>query len=800
VKKKILSIALTVALLITLIPLSTLEVRAESGFTASQEIVDMIKQWEGFNAKPYWDYQQWTVGYGTRVPDGKLKEYQTNGIPEEEAEALLFEFLEDMGKSLNSFLDKFALELTQSQFDALLSLTFNCGPGWLYKASTLRTAVIQQHTGNDFLFAFAQWSNSGDKTLPSLVRRRLAEANLYLNGVYDVSVPEDYSYVLYDANGGETDVRVQAYIAGTDPEIRAVGTYEGSTFAGWYTDPTGGERVEKLDDSVNGYTLYAHWTAGADSDAGDSGSDEITGTPVSYEKQVATGTLNVFKSPVKGAWVVDAYPLGTVLKIVAEFEDEEGIKWGQLSGGGWVNLSFTKDYEETEPEEDIRVEVTVTATDVNIRRGPSTSYAVISRADRGDKLTITATANGAGYLWGKSQRGWIVLTYTDYASVVEGDKPQDPTEPEPTQPEATEPTEPEVTKPTEPEATKPTEPEPTQPEQETPVATGSVKIQSGHLNVRKGPGTSYGYAGQLENGAKVEIFEIRTAGGARWGRIEGGWICLTYVELDSQLSEGEGTEPTEPEETKPEETEPEETEPEETEPEETEPEETKPEETDPPMEDDPQQTGPVKGKINLSYGKMNIRRGPGKSYPVVGWVNAGDEVVIKEQRIVGGITWGRIDSGWISMHYVTVLGEVQQAVKGTVDSGGDNLRIRTGPGLSYSIAGYVAHGSRVEILERQTVSGMTWGRVEKGWISLDYVILDTPIEEQPEQKPEDGTFTGYITANRLNVRKGPGTGYSIVGWAYGGELVTVLETKEVSGKTWGKIDKGWICLDYLERK
>jgi hypothetical protein len=84
---------------------------------------------------------------------------------------------------------------------------------------------------------------------------------------------------------------------------------------------------------------------------------------------------------------------------------------------------------------------------------------VISKADRGDKLTITATANGAGYLWGKSQRGWIVLTYTDYAAVVEGDKPQEPTEPE-----ATKPTEPEVTKPTEPEATKPqtTEPEATE--------------------------------------------------------------------------------------------------------------------------------------------------------------------------------------------------------------------------------------------------------------------------------------------------------------------------------------------------
>ena len=30
-------------------------------------------------------------------------------------------------------------------------------------------------------------------------------------------------------------------------------------------------------------------------------------------------------------------------------------------------------------------------------------------------------------------------------------------------------------------------------------------------------------------------------------------------------------------------------------------------------------------------------------------------------------------------------------------------------------------GQKVEILEQKTVNGMTWGKISKGWISMDYV-------------------------------------------------------------------------------
>ena len=138
-------------------------VSAANDLTVSENGIALIKEFEGFSAKPYWDYGQWTVGYGTRAPAEHLERYQKEGISREEAEVLLRDFLTEYGEDVNNFANKWGLELTQGQFDALLSLSFNCGPNWMSdrEVSTFKSAVIEGRTGNDFLFAMGQWSTSG---------------------------------------------------------------------------------------------------------------------------------------------------------------------------------------------------------------------------------------------------------------------------------------------------------------------------------------------------------------------------------------------------------------------------------------------------------------------------------------------------------------------------------------------------------------------------------------------------------------------------------------------------------------
>ena len=73
----------------------------EKYYTASQACVDMIKEDEGFEPYPYWEYAQFTVGYGTRCPDDKLNEDRERGITREEAEALLRKMIGEFEEELN---------------------------------------------------------------------------------------------------------------------------------------------------------------------------------------------------------------------------------------------------------------------------------------------------------------------------------------------------------------------------------------------------------------------------------------------------------------------------------------------------------------------------------------------------------------------------------------------------------------------------------------------------------------------------------------------------------------------------
>ena len=770
VKKRIISYVLAFALVLSLIPMGAITASAASEFKASEEMIRVLKEFEGFSKYPYWDYSQWTVGYGTRVPDGKLAEYKANGIPQDEAEALLAEFLETMGAAVNSFADKFGLSLTQAQFDALLSLSFNCGTSWLYKPSTLRTAVVEGWTGDDFIFAFAQWSNSGDETLTGLIRRRLAEANMYLNGVYSLSVPADYGYVQFNPNGGTTEIKVQGYDVNTAPEIRAVPTYDNFVFDGWYTDATGGEKVTKLDAGVKSYVLYAHWRAGDSADAPQDTTEQITGTTVNYEKQIATGVLNSFQQPVKGALVVDAYQNGEVVKIVSEYTDTSGTKWGLVSNdGGWINLSYTQDFVATEDDEGPGVKITVTGTDVNLRRGPGTAYAVVGQANKGDTLEITRTASGGGYVWGKSSKGWIALKYTNYDTVVKNETPEQKPEEKPEE--------------------KPQEKPETNNKEETVVATGKVKVSSGRLNIRSGPSTGYGSVGSLGNGEAVKIYEIKKAGTMEWGRIgDSKWISLSYVVLDKTQTDNNDKEEEKPEE--------------------------KPQETPGTNEN----TNAVTGKVVVTSGRLNIRSGAGTNYSVVGWLSAGETVTITEQKTVNGTPWGKTAKGWVCMNYISVSGSnsgntgntgntnnnagsnTGNTVKGKVSTNGSMLRVRSGPGSSYAIAGYLEDGTTVEILEQKVVGATTWGRIDKGWISLNFVKLDS-TGSAPEQNPGSGsgsdTISGTVIADVLNVRSDAGTNNRIVGRLYNGQKVTILETKMVGSVKWGRISTGWISMDYV---
>ena len=157
--KRITSFLLAVMMLAGMVLAAAPTVYAVSEMRVTDEMVNFLKCEEGFSAKPYWDYGQYTIGYGTKCPDDMLEEYQENGITEEEAEVLLRNYLNETENAINQrFIDAYNVSLTQSQFDALVSFTYNCGTSWISETTgTFHNAIKSGATGSELIRAFSLW-------------------------------------------------------------------------------------------------------------------------------------------------------------------------------------------------------------------------------------------------------------------------------------------------------------------------------------------------------------------------------------------------------------------------------------------------------------------------------------------------------------------------------------------------------------------------------------------------------------------------------------------------------------------
>ena len=139
--------------------------------------IEIVKSFEGISTKPYLcPANVWTVGYGaTRSSTGGPIDPDMEAISEAEAEALLLRDLES-SEGWVSRLIKTAL--TENQYSALTSFTFNVGAGALQR-STLRMKLNREEY-QGAADEFPKWRIAGGRILAGLVRRRTAERALFL--------------------------------------------------------------------------------------------------------------------------------------------------------------------------------------------------------------------------------------------------------------------------------------------------------------------------------------------------------------------------------------------------------------------------------------------------------------------------------------------------------------------------------------------------------------------------------------------------------------------------------------------
>ena len=154
--KRILCLLLTAVMLLSLIPAFALPSQAASNMKTSEAAIKILKDLEGFSEFAYFDYSHYSIGYGSSCE----KDEYPNGITEEEADALLREFLGKMEEDVNRFANRQGILFSQNQFDALMLFTYNVGSSWVLSDGEFRQAVIDNASGNDFLYAICLWSTA----------------------------------------------------------------------------------------------------------------------------------------------------------------------------------------------------------------------------------------------------------------------------------------------------------------------------------------------------------------------------------------------------------------------------------------------------------------------------------------------------------------------------------------------------------------------------------------------------------------------------------------------------------------
>lgn len=424
-KKKLICAFLALVMLIGVIPGVPLVAKAESNMTASQSLVDLLKAFEGFKATPYPDNKQYSIGYGTWCGDTRddVPAEYWNGISEEKAEELMRNHMSGDIADLNRFIDKHGLSLTQQQFDALVSFTYNCGEGWMLETDGKFYSAITSGDMGDFLvYAFGLWSKSKDTVSLGHIRRRMIEAQVYLHGIYDNSKwPDNLRYVYLDGNGGTTKYYYQTFDATKLCPFRAEFTAvpkdsEGNnlTFAGWFSQPEGGVEVKNLSSTItNGMVLYAHWKNAAGEivtiDTDNSAPEDVyVIVPQWWPNTLYEGPGTYYSEVRKTTFEEQLHITKTIV-------GKDGNKWGYCADG-WIPLSDTN-YDEVvnSTVEGTWYKVTVDVVNVRAEHSTENNDNIKYTKEFDDRIKIVETYNemqGESILriWGKLTDGnWICM-------------------------------------------------------------------------------------------------------------------------------------------------------------------------------------------------------------------------------------------------------------------------------------------------------------------------------------------------------------------------------------------------------
>lgn len=214
----------------------------------------------------------------------------------------------------------------------------------------------------------------------------------------------------------------------------------------------------------------------------------------------------------------------------------------------------------------------------------------------------------------------------------------------------------------------------------------------------------------------------------------------------------------------------------------------------------------------VNYGPLNLRSGAGTGYAVIEVLATGDYVEIQDGPYsADGYNWYQVyvdatgSVGFVAGVYLTLASSGGGFTIGdTVYVTSDVLNVRSGPGTGYSVIDVITYGTNGLIVDGPvSANGYIWyeidyvGGASDGWVAGDYLGYVSGT----------GFAIGdvvYVTSSTLNVRSGPGTGYTIDDVLYSGDQGVIVDGPVYAdGYTWYQINYGagawygWVAGEYL---
>ena len=145
----------------------------------SKNGLHLTENFEGLRLTAYPDPathgDPWTIGYGHTGAEV----HQGMTITQEQAEEFL---MQDVQKAVQTVNSKVHTDLTQNEFDALVSFVYNLGVGAFQRSTLLKLLKSGNKTAASG--EFPKWSMAGGKEVPGILKRRHAEQDCFLHSTY----------------------------------------------------------------------------------------------------------------------------------------------------------------------------------------------------------------------------------------------------------------------------------------------------------------------------------------------------------------------------------------------------------------------------------------------------------------------------------------------------------------------------------------------------------------------------------------------------------------------------------------